>query len=357
LLPISVEHSMSDAGMEENGQAPVPPQHPDVGPGAQLAARRQALGWTIEQVANQLNLAPRQVQAMENDNYAALPGIVIARGFVRAYAKLLKLDPAPLLALIADKDAPSPESLELRRTLSATFTESSLPTSKPSAMGGKWLAIVLLLAVVGAGGWLAWHEGWLNGLQLPEGMTASVRQTQQTQRPAEGAPDAGTGEPMGAAEEGTQSPSPESAAPQAPEITQAPVQPPSKQQTPPSSVTPPAAPTAPASKVAPAQAPVAGTAQASATQLSAGAQKTATMSSAENLVLKMREASWIEIKREDGSAVVSRLVSAGTTESFEIGPGARLVVGNAGGVDATYRGQPLDLNASAKNNVARLKLK
>ena len=62
--------------------------------GTRLSAEREALGWSVEQVASQLNLAPRQIQALEQDNYAALPGIASVRGFIRAYAKLLKIDPA-----------------------------------------------------------------------------------------------------------------------------------------------------------------------------------------------------------------------------------------------------------------------
>ena len=68
-------------------------------PGAQLALQRQARGWSIEEVATQLNLAARQIQAIEADNYAALPGMASVRGFIRGYAKILKVDPSPLLAM------------------------------------------------------------------------------------------------------------------------------------------------------------------------------------------------------------------------------------------------------------------
>ncbi len=71
--------------------------------GERLAAERNVREWTIEYVASQLNLAARQIQALENENYAALPGMASVRGFVRAYAKLLKVDPAPLIALIASE--------------------------------------------------------------------------------------------------------------------------------------------------------------------------------------------------------------------------------------------------------------
>jgi cytoskeleton protein RodZ len=70
----------------------------------------------------------------------------------------------------------------------------------------------------------------------------------------------------------------------------------------------------------------------------------------------MRQDSWIEIRRANNSAMVSRVIKAGTTESFKLTGPVALTVGNANGVDATLRGAPLELRAKAKNNVARLKL-
>jgi cytoskeletal protein RodZ len=90
-------------------------------PGLQLMQARTALGCTVEAIAAQLNLATRQIRAMEADDYAALPGLATTRGFFRAYAKLLKLDALPLLALIptetTQKEADLASKRE-RRTLS-----------------------------------------------------------------------------------------------------------------------------------------------------------------------------------------------------------------------------------------------
>jgi cytoskeletal protein RodZ len=70
-------------------------------PGAQLAAGRNAMDWSVEQVAAQLKLAPRQILSIEADDYDALPEAAIVRGFIRMYAKLVKLDPDSLVALIS----------------------------------------------------------------------------------------------------------------------------------------------------------------------------------------------------------------------------------------------------------------
>src|SRR5438477_12689561 len=66
--------------------------------GAQLRAAREALGLSQEIVAQQLKLAPRQVRALEEDDYAKLPGRTFVRGFVRNYARAFGLDAEDLVA-------------------------------------------------------------------------------------------------------------------------------------------------------------------------------------------------------------------------------------------------------------------
>src|SRR5258705_7844776 len=66
-------------------------------PGPQLAAAREACGFSVADVARQLKLAPWQIEALETGNYARMPGTVFVRGFIRNYARLVKLDPAALL--------------------------------------------------------------------------------------------------------------------------------------------------------------------------------------------------------------------------------------------------------------------
>ena len=99
-------------------------------PGRTLAAQREAMGWTVEQVADQLKLAVRQVVALEAGDYASLPGPAVVRGFVRAYAKIVKLDAVPLVAMIA-LDAPGPTDATgttLRRDKPASFSEVRFPS-------------------------------------------------------------------------------------------------------------------------------------------------------------------------------------------------------------------------------------
>ena len=69
-------------------------------PGRVLRAAREAKGLTPDAVAHVTRFSVRQIEALERDDYASLPGITAVRGFVRSYAKFLKLDAAPLLAAL-----------------------------------------------------------------------------------------------------------------------------------------------------------------------------------------------------------------------------------------------------------------
>lgn len=71
-------------------------------PGARLSQARSERGMTVEQVARETNLSPRYVQALETDDYDALPGAAFIRGYLRRYGQLVQLSPD---ALVADFDA------------------------------------------------------------------------------------------------------------------------------------------------------------------------------------------------------------------------------------------------------------
>ncbi len=61
---------------------PKPPIAPPIhGPGAQLAQVRADLHLAHEDVAAKLHLAPRQIKALEQDDYSSLPGATYVRGY------------------------------------------------------------------------------------------------------------------------------------------------------------------------------------------------------------------------------------------------------------------------------------
>ncbi len=70
-------------------------------PGAALKAAREAIGVSRREVAQALNLSVETLTAIEDNDADGMPDLVFARGYVRSYAKLLELDPEPLVAMLA----------------------------------------------------------------------------------------------------------------------------------------------------------------------------------------------------------------------------------------------------------------
>lgn len=65
---------------------------PSVNPGETLRLAREAKGLSPASVAQSLNLSEFNVRLIEDGAFERLPGLTFARGYVRAYARLLGLD-------------------------------------------------------------------------------------------------------------------------------------------------------------------------------------------------------------------------------------------------------------------------
>jgi cytoskeleton protein RodZ len=66
-------------------------------PGDMLRQARTAKGWSITQVAAQMNLSSQVIELLEAGEYQKLPGHTFARGYVRSYGKLVGIDQADLV--------------------------------------------------------------------------------------------------------------------------------------------------------------------------------------------------------------------------------------------------------------------
>jgi cytoskeleton protein RodZ len=96
------------------------------GVGLELASAREARGLTLAEVAQSLKFAPRQLEALEQERFAELPGGTFVRGMVRSYARLLKIDPEPLLGRMAGKaDASNTERMAERYREPVPFSDSA----------------------------------------------------------------------------------------------------------------------------------------------------------------------------------------------------------------------------------------
>ncbi|AOX99579.1 RodZ domain-containing protein [Jeongeupia sp. USM3] len=270
--------------------------------GAQLRAQREALNLSIDDVVTQLKLTRGQVAAIEEDRFGDLPGNTFARGFVRNYARLLQLDPEPLVAQLA-------EALPVERE------QASLPHLAEEATfsiggGGRGRPLQLTLTVIagliiGAGG-VFWY------LQQPAAPELNVSTTTLV-LPEASAP-ADTVLPLSIASE------------MASEVASAPVAAPAAVP-----VTP--AP-APASEVA--SAPVANSGE---------------------IRLVAEQDSWIQVVDAGGNKLISEVLKAGDERSLGGVAPYRIKIGNSPKTQLYLRGQRVDLAQYSRSDVATLELK
>jgi cytoskeleton protein RodZ len=325
---------MSETGIPKNSEWAEPPKGQGSSlatPGAQLAAQREAMGWTVEQIADQLKLAPRQVKALEAGDYAALPNMAVVRGFVRAYAKVVKIDATPLVAMIEVVSPTSHEAAPPRKEIAASFSESRFPsmTGRSSSGPAGWLVGVAVVVAVAAAGAYAWQTGLIPATLFERSKEAPASATTEAVKPAD------TVAPI---ETTLVKPGDVSAPVQSTNVPLISVPP---------QTAPAAADAAPATT--PATAPVAPPAPAAAAAAPAAAGN--------QLVLKVTEDSWVEIRRPGTTSLISRLVKAGSTETFDIKDPALLIVGKPGGVEATLGGVPLPLPPVAGGTISRVNIK
>ena len=92
-------------------EAPGPEDSAPPSYGARLAWQRQGAGLSVTDVAASLRLHPNQIRAIEQEDLARLPAPAYVRGFIRSYARMLNIDPAPLLSDLNAKLAPARESV------------------------------------------------------------------------------------------------------------------------------------------------------------------------------------------------------------------------------------------------------
>lgn len=288
-----------------------PPRMSMDGPGARLRAAREAASLSVDQVAQQLKLAPRQVKALEDENFDELPGRTFSRGFVRNYARLLNLDPEDLLLHLPDvAHAPALGSPLLHSTGARMAELPSSTTAKSNA--ARWLIPLGLIACIIAAAGYEWYRGGLGSLGGTPRTSTSVTEAKPSSN-------ARTPLPNPLASEGQTI----SASPAASE----------------------------GKAVAPADVS-GGVSAAMSTQAAATPAEPAPADAL--LILSFSGPSWTEIRDRTGALVLSRLVDANAVEPVSGTPPFDVVVGNAKAVTLTYRGKIIDLAPYTNKNVARL---
>jgi cytoskeleton protein RodZ len=118
------------------------------GIGAELRRAREAQGLAVADVAQQLKFAARQIESLENERFDRLPGPTIARGMVRNYARLLSLDPEPLLERMSPKAEPAADSAQLAARFKQPVPFSDNARRSTLVYAGFSVAVLALVGVV-----------------------------------------------------------------------------------------------------------------------------------------------------------------------------------------------------------------
>ncbi|HTH46634.1 MAG TPA: helix-turn-helix transcriptional regulator [Candidatus Limnocylindria bacterium] len=125
--------------------------------GEQFRAERERQKLTVHQVADATNIKTDHVRALEDSNWSAFAAPVYIRGFARTYARLLKLDAAPLVTALEAElgqtdDYAGPPSLERREKGPLDAIMLLL-----SRVKWQWVFPVLLVAILLLVGYWAVH--------------------------------------------------------------------------------------------------------------------------------------------------------------------------------------------------------
>ncbi|KPB31917.1 helix-turn-helix domain-containing protein [Pseudomonas amygdali] len=317
-----------------------------VNPGETLRQVRESRSWSLPDVALRLNLTVTSLSNLENGHFEKLPGHTFARGYVRAYAKLLDLDQAALVEQFdqfTGTDGKGSSVHALGRI------------EEPVRLSHNILRIVsLLLLVLLVGGGFFWWQDQASlrgrdqsGLNMEHVEVESADGTTQIHpldEPEEPAvaetPTAGqTSLPLNTGAPASESPSATPAAPTADVTSHAPAQTPATA-TPPANApqAPVAAPTVPSMPTAPAEQPA------------------PVMAGAGQVTVQFVADCWTQVTDGNGKVLVSGLKRKGDSLDVSGKPPLTLRLGYARGAQVSYNGQPVDVAPFTSGETARLKL-
>jgi cytoskeleton protein RodZ len=296
--------------------------------GAILRQAREALGLSVQDAATRLRLMNRQIEAMEEDDFALLGQPVFARGFVRNYARLLQLDPAQVLQHMGS-DRVEPGEVRI---------ETPVAVSRPR-INTSWLLIglvgVLVLIAIPV---LLYF--WLNSGEV------------EVAQPTHPAPRSATAAALTSASRVT----PAASAATIPPPTNAVLAPialttTTTLQAAPLQAATPTTPAVPPQTVAPALAvPSPAPVAVPVTPAAPVTPVTASMH------FEFAEDAWVEIRDGTGKMVHRQMDHAGSSADVSGQPPFNLVIGNAAHVSMTYNGRPLDIKPFIDITVARFTL-
>ncbi len=283
--------------------------------GQRLRKAREARNLSVADVAQSLKLAPRQVDALEAEDWSSLPGNTMIRGFVRNYARHLGLDSQTLMRALDAAQLQQTPNLE-----ASAGTSASLPHVANRVERRDYLAVVggLLLLVLAVLAYLyvpaeTWHDK-MSGLISGFSRSASADRSppSSAERPAEA----------------TVIPQATQPEPSAPAVTSS------------ESVTTVTTPNA----IVLSDASTPGTPSPGVDHRPGG----------NRLKFTFGQAAWLQVRDGRGQVLVADTNPAGSQREVDGQPPFSLVVGNATQVRLEYQGRVIDLLPHSKGEVARL---
>jgi cytoskeleton protein RodZ len=281
--------------------------------GAWLKHARQQRGLHIAALAVMLKVPQAKLEAIESDRWDSLPDATFARALATAMCRALKVDAAPVLALLPRNND---REFDMRPGLNQPFRE------RAGAIDGGLLAVAARPVVWGPALLLLAAAGifWLPAGWLPERDTAAASAPVSASAPAAefvAAPSASAAlaDAPASAAAVVSSPEPVASAPL--QVREVP---------------------APANTVATAPTPAPAAVAEPLLRVAATAD------------------SWVEVVDARGQLLLSRQLRAGEQQDLSGQAPFKLRIGNVHGTTVQWRGAAVNLAERAKDNVARLEL-
>lgn len=291
-----------------------------VNPGDILRRNREQLDLSLSIVSLQLNLSEEILGHIERGDFSKLPGLTFARGYVRSYAKLLALDPVPLVEVF-DRYTGT-RATEARKIHSVDYARQSHKLS----MGSLRMSAFLVFMVLLSGGLYWWQD------QQQDVLPPSF-----TEEPATVAIDSADGttqihpldEPLTVNEPVV----PDSHEPEKNLASSSDAQTAAPQEMPPA-VNPPSTPV-----------------EEEVSEVTAVPQV-----QPNTLKLKATADCWVQVQDSAGKTLLITILHAGDERVLQGEPPLSLRVGYVPGLEVTYNNESVDLAPYAKGQTARLKL-
>ena len=312
-----------------------------VNPGDTLRQARESNGWSLAEVALKLNLTTTSLGNLEAGAFDKLPGHTFARGYIRAYAKLLGIDQA---VLVQEFDQFTGTDSQGSNVHGLGRIEEPVRVSHTIL---RIVSLLLLIAVIG-GGFVWWQDQTSqrskdltsNAMEHVEVESADgTTQIHPLDEPEDQA--VAEGQALPEAPVATEQPAAPETAPAATAAAPTPATPAAPvAQTPAAPVQTPATP-APAAPVAPAISPP------TAPALIAGDGR---------VQITFIADCWTQVTDGNGKVLFSGLKRKGDTLDQGGKPPLTLRLGFARGAQVAYNGQPVDVAPFTTGETARLKL-